>query len=64
MPKAIVDRLAAEIASVQEMREFKDALVREGGEVSKLDPETFGKLMADEIVKWEKVVRGGNIKAE
>jgi len=27
-------------------------------------PADFGKLIADEIEKWGKVIRGANIKAE
>jgi len=35
-----------------------------GGDVLALSPADFGKLIADETEKWDKVIRAVNIKAE
>ena len=60
----IVDKLISEIVTVQETREFQEALDKEGARVVKLTGAAFGKHISDEIAKWAKVVKEGKIKLE
>lgn len=64
LPQAIVDKLAADISAVQDTPELKSAFEKEGAEVVKMGPAPFAKFIADELVKWERVVKEANIKAE
>jgi tripartite-type tricarboxylate transporter receptor subunit TctC len=64
LPKAIVDKLAADVAAVQDTPDLKGAFDKEGAEVLKMGPGDFAKFIANELVKWEKVVKEAKIKAE
>ena len=64
LPKAIVDKLAADIAAVQDAPELQATFTREGAEVVKKGPAEFAKLIEIELAKWQKVVKEANIKAE
>ncbi len=64
LPKAIVDKLAADVTAVQETAELKGAFEKEGAEVVKMGPGDFAAFIGTELVKWEKVVKEANIKAE
>ena len=64
LPKAIVDKLVADVSAVQDTPELKSAFEKEGAEVIKMGPDQFGKFIGTELVKWEKVVKEANIKAE
>ncbi len=60
--KPIVDKLISEILAVQDLRDFQETLEREGARSVKLTGAAFGKKISDEIAKWAKVVKDGNIK--
>ena len=64
MPKPIVDKLIAEMSAVQDSPELRETFAREGAEIVKRTGADFGKFIGSELVKWEKVVKAGNIKAE
>lgn len=64
LPKAIVDKLAADVSAVQDTPDLKGAFDKEGAEVLKMGPGDFAKFIADELTKWERVVKEAKIKAE
>ena len=64
MPKPIVDKLIAGMTAVQDQPDLQATFAREGAEIVKRTGGDFGKFVSTELVKWEKVVKAGNIKAE
>ena len=63
-PKEIADRLYKEIAAIMNSGEMKQIFDKQGSEIDLLDSADFGKFIEAEMVKWGKVVKAGNIKAE
>jgi tripartite-type tricarboxylate transporter receptor subunit TctC len=63
-PKDIQDRLHREIVKVLRLPDVKARLEGIGFEVVANTQEEFAALIKDEIVKWGKVIRAANIKAE
>ena len=63
-PKAIVDKLSRDIAAALASPEVQKQFESEGAEVVQMDPDAFGKFLAAEMTKWERVVKEANIKAE
>ncbi|MGB9366462.1 MAG: tripartite tricarboxylate transporter substrate binding protein [Xanthobacteraceae bacterium] len=64
MPKEIVDRLYRDIQEVLKSRELTEAFAREGAEAVTMTSDDFAKYIENEIVKWGRVVKEGNIKAQ
>ncbi len=64
IPKPVIDKLATEIAAIQDAEEFKQTLAKEGADPTKRGPEEFGRFLAREMDKWSKVVKDGNIKLD
>src|SRR5271163_3736683 len=62
-PHLIVDKLSKEINAGLSDPKMKARLADLGGTPLPLSPSDFGKLIADEIEKWGKVIRRANIKA-
>ena len=56
-PKAIVDKLNAEINKVINRPEIKDGWARQGATPMNMSPEQFGRYLRDDIEKWAKVVK-------
>ena len=63
-PAEIVDRLNREINAGLADPKIKARLAEMGASALPGSPADFGKLIADEIEKWGKVIRAGNIKPE
>ncbi len=63
-PKEIVDRLYKDIQATLTSPELKAAFDREGAAAVTMSTEEFTKYIENEIVKWGRVVREGNIKAQ
>jgi tripartite-type tricarboxylate transporter receptor subunit TctC len=63
-PVGIIDRLNREINAALEDPKLKTRLLELGGTVLPGSPADFGRLVAEEIEKWGKVIRAANIKAE
>ena len=61
-PRAIVNKLYADIAKVLQDPEVRSRIVTAGGEAIGSTPEQFGKLVEEEIGKWKELVRSANIK--
>jgi tripartite-type tricarboxylate transporter receptor subunit TctC len=62
-PRALIDRINKEIASILNMPETKSAMLAQGAEVVYTTPEEFDRFQRAEIAKWGKVIREANIKA-
>jgi tripartite-type tricarboxylate transporter receptor subunit TctC len=64
VPDAVVRKLNAESNIVMSLPDTKKRLAAEGAEPINVTPEQFAKHIAAEIVKWGKVTKEANIKAE
>ena len=62
-PKAIVQKVNAEVARVMALPEVKDALLSQGAEAVSTTPEEFGAYVKSETVKWTRVVQQSGAKA-
>jgi tripartite-type tricarboxylate transporter receptor subunit TctC len=63
-PPAIVAKLHAAIADVQNSADVKKQFAQQGADLVQMSSADFGAFIARETDKWEKVVKAGNIKAE
>lgn len=63
-PRAIVDRLGAEIVKILKMPDVRERMATMGLEPVGNTPEEFAAFQRAEIAKWAKVVKAANIKAE
>jgi tripartite-type tricarboxylate transporter receptor subunit TctC len=63
-PPAVVERLHKELAVILTSDETKKRLAAEGAEAVQMSPAEFGTFVANETVKWARVVKEANIKAE
>jgi tripartite-type tricarboxylate transporter receptor subunit TctC len=63
-PAEIIDTLNKEINAALADPKMKARLADLGGTVLPGLPADFGKLIADEIEKWGKVIRAANIKPQ
>jgi tripartite-type tricarboxylate transporter receptor subunit TctC len=64
IPPEIVAKLNAAVNAALAKPELKQRFRQLGGEVMPMSPEAFGKLVADETVKWAKVVKFAGLKVE
>jgi tripartite-type tricarboxylate transporter receptor subunit TctC len=63
-PRAIVEKLNAEIVRILRTREVKDRFVSMGAESVGNSPAEFGAFARDEIARWGKVIRDNKISAD
>jgi tripartite-type tricarboxylate transporter receptor subunit TctC len=63
-PQPIVDKLYRDIQDVLKSPELTAAFAREGAAAVTMSGAEFGKYMEDEMAKWARVVKEGNIKAQ
>jgi tripartite-type tricarboxylate transporter receptor subunit TctC len=63
-PKAVIDKLAAEIKAVTEKPDVRAAWDKQGVEPMYLAPKEFDAYLRAELEKWAKVVQAANIKLE
>jgi tripartite-type tricarboxylate transporter receptor subunit TctC len=63
-PQPIVDRLNAEVRKAMTDPEIVAALGREGADVWVTSPEEFRAYIAQEIPRWEKIVKAAKIRIE
>jgi tripartite-type tricarboxylate transporter receptor subunit TctC len=64
IPPEIVAKLNAAVNAALAKPELQQRFHQLGGEVMPMSPEAFGKLVADETVKWAKVVKFAGLKVE
>jgi tripartite-type tricarboxylate transporter receptor subunit TctC len=63
-PPAIVAKLNAEIAKIAARPDVKADWAKQGAVAMSMSPDEFGKFLADDIVKWEKIVKVSGAKAD
>jgi len=63
-PKAVVDRLNAEIRKIVEAPEMKAAWDKQGAVAMSMSPDEFGRFMREDIEKWARVVKISGAKAD
>ena len=63
-PPAIVSRLNAEITRIVSRSDMRSEWAAQGATTMTMTPAEFGKYIADDIVKWERVVRIAGIKPD
>src|SRR5262245_2038157 len=63
-PPAIAARLHDEITAILDSAEVQKQFASEGVEALRMSSAEFGAFMAQEMGKWERVVKEGGIKAE
>ncbi|MCC6777177.1 MAG: hypothetical protein IT537_11190 [Hyphomicrobiales bacterium] len=59
-----MQELAADVAEILARREVKTALEARGFVIDTAGPDAFEKYIADETVKWEKVIKQASIKGD
>lgn len=64
IPGEIVAKLNAAVNAALAKPELKERFHQLGGEVMPMSPAAFGKLVAEETVKWAKVVKFAGLKVE
>ena len=64
IPAEIVTKLNTAVNAVLAKPALKERFRQLGGEVMPMSPAAFGKLVADETVKWAKVVKSAGLKVE
>jgi tripartite-type tricarboxylate transporter receptor subunit TctC len=63
-PGAIVSRLHQELVAILASPDIQEQFEKQGLEPGGGSPEALGKLVADELVKWRRVVANAGIKSE
>jgi tripartite-type tricarboxylate transporter receptor subunit TctC len=63
-PKEIITRLNQSIARIAKQPDVQARLRADGMEPAHSAPEEFARFIAEEIAKWSKVVKTGNIKID
>ena len=63
-PKAVVDKLNEAVSKIIGQPELKQLWARQGAVPMVMSPEVFDKYAKDDIVKWARVIKIANIKAE
>jgi tripartite-type tricarboxylate transporter receptor subunit TctC len=63
-PKAVIDRLSAEIARIVQAPAMKDKLNSQAAEAIGSTPEQFAVVMDSELKKWTTVIRKTGIRAD
>jgi tripartite-type tricarboxylate transporter receptor subunit TctC len=63
-PRAIIERLNAEVNKVMQTTETQKHFVALGGEVAVTTPEQAGTFVREEYERWGRVIREANIKVE
>jgi tripartite-type tricarboxylate transporter receptor subunit TctC len=64
VPKAIVDKLSAELIKVVNDPEVKSKLVEQGIEPGGMTPAELAAFQKTEIDKWARVIRAANLKLD
>jgi len=63
-PPAVIKRIRDDIADVMKIPDVRKRLHEIGGDPSGMQPEEFGKMVRDEIDKWNKVAKAAGIKPQ
>ncbi|MBY0270178.1 MAG: tripartite tricarboxylate transporter substrate binding protein [Burkholderiales bacterium] len=63
-PKAVIDRLNAEILRILKLPDIRDKLSGLGADIVGSTPEEFAKYLRDEISKWRRVAKQANVRLD
>ena len=63
-PRAIIDRLNAEVHKTMRTPAAVDAMNRVGVDIELTTPEEFGRVIASEMQRWGKLIRALNLKVQ
>jgi tripartite-type tricarboxylate transporter receptor subunit TctC len=63
-PKAVVNKIAAEIKRMMAQPEMKDKVAALGFDIIASTPEQFAAQVKVEVEKWGKVIKAAGVKAE
>ena len=63
-PKAVIDKLNAEIAKIVNRADVKKAWQEQGAEPMTMTPEQFGHYMREDITKWARIVKISGAKVD
>ncbi len=63
-PRAIVDKLQAEVARAVRAPDLRDRLLAEGAIPVGNTPEQFAAFIKNELARWAKVIKSAGIKVE
>jgi len=63
-PPAIVNRLNAEITKIVSRPQTQAEWAKQGASAMTMSPAAFGTFLADDIVKWEKIVKISGARAD
>jgi tripartite-type tricarboxylate transporter receptor subunit TctC len=63
-PKPIVARLHGELLKVMALPDVREKLVAQGVEPDSSRPEGFGKVIADDVTRWTRVIRDTGIRID
>ena len=63
-PPAIVQRLNRELCAILEEPDIKQKLAQQGADPAPTDPESFARLIRDDVAKWTEVIRSAGIRPE
>jgi tripartite-type tricarboxylate transporter receptor subunit TctC len=63
-PRAIVDKMAAEMKRILELPETKEKLAELGAVASPMAPDDFSKFIDAERTKWQEVVKASGAKVD
>jgi tripartite-type tricarboxylate transporter receptor subunit TctC len=61
-PRAVVERLDAEMARILEQKDVREQVIAAGAEPGFAAADPFGKLVADDVVKWAKIARQAGVQ--
>ena len=63
-PRAIVDRLNAEITKITSSAEMREAWAKQGATAMTMSTEEFGRYLREDIEKWARIVKISGAKAD
>jgi tripartite-type tricarboxylate transporter receptor subunit TctC len=61
-PRAIIDKVSADIAKVLAMPDIREKLSSQGAEPAYANPDEFRKIMRDDIARYARVIKEANIQ--
>jgi tripartite-type tricarboxylate transporter receptor subunit TctC len=63
-PKAIIDKIAADIAQILETPEMKERMAGAGVQIFSLPADKFGEYYKNDIARWRGIVKQAGISLE
>jgi tripartite-type tricarboxylate transporter receptor subunit TctC len=64
VPREIIQKLHTQVVKAMEPAEVRQRMENLGSEVVANTPEEFAAFQKSEVIKWAKVVKDANIKAD